>query len=257
MDLGLKGKVAVITGSTEGIGRAAALQFAQAGAKVAICGRRADKVATAVDELKRAGADVFGMAADIGKAADVERFIDGVVKHFGRLDILVNNAGSSKRGNFLEVDDATWAADFELKVFGAIRCARLAIPHMKKQGGGRIINITNVGAKQPGAASVPTTVSRAAGLALTKALSKEFAPDNILVNTVSIGKIKSGQHERNRVKSGLSPDEYFAKASKDIPLGRIGETDEAANAIVFLASAAASYVTGTSLNLDGGISGVL
>ena len=257
MELGLTGKVAVITGSTEGIGRATASKFAQEGAKVAICGRRADKVAAAVNELKREGADVFGMAADIGKASDVERFIDGVVKQFGRLDILVNNAGSSKRGNFLEVDDATWAADFELKVFGAIRCARLAIPHMKKQGGGRIINITNVGAKQPGAASVPTTISRAAGLALTKAMSKEFAADNILVNTVSIGKIKSGQHERNRVKSGLSADEYFTKASQDIPLGRVGETDEAANAIVFLASAAASYVTGTSINLDGGISGVL
>jgi 3-oxoacyl-[acyl-carrier protein] reductase len=257
MDFGLKGKVAVITGSTEGIGRATAFKFAQEGAKVAICGRRAEGVAKLVDELKRAGADVFGIAADISKAADIENFINGTVKQFGRLDILVNNAGSSKRGAFLEVDDATWAADLELKVFGAIRCTRLAVPHMRKQGGGRIINITNIGAKQPGGGSMPTTLSRAAGLALTKALSKEFAPENILVNTVCIGKIKSGQHERTRAKSGLSADEYYAKGGKEIPLGRFGEAEEAANAIVFLASAAASYVTGTSLNLDGGLAGVL
>jgi len=257
MDLGLKGKVAVITGSTEGIGRATAFKFAQEGAKVAICGRRAEAVAKTVDELKKAGADVFGIAADISKAADIERFISGVVKQFGRLDILVNNAGSSKRGAFLEVDDAAWAADLELKVFGAIRCTRLAVPHMRKQGGGRIINITNIGAKQPGGGSMPTTLSRAAGLALTKSLSKEFAPENILVNTVCIGKIKSGQHERTRVKSGLSADEYYAKGGKEIPIGRFGEAEEAANAIVFLASAAASYVTGTSVNLDGGLSAVL
>ena len=257
MDFGLKGKVAVITGSTEGIGKATAFKFAQEGAKVAICGRRAEAVAKTVDELKKAGADVFGMAADISKASDIENFINGAVKQFGRLDILVNNAGSSKRGKFLEVDDAAWAADLELKVFGAIRCTRLAVPHMRKQGGGRIINITNIGAKQPGGGSMPTTLSRAAGLALTKSLSKEFAPENILVNTVCIGKIKSGQHERTRVKSGQSADEYYAKGGKEIPMGRFGEAEEAANAIVYLASAAASYVTGTSMNLDGGLSGVL
>jgi NAD(P)-dependent dehydrogenase (short-subunit alcohol dehydrogenase family) len=104
---------------------------------------------------------------------------------------------------------------------------------------------------------MPTSVSRAAGLAITKALSKEFAADNILVNTVCIGKIKSGQHERRYTRNGISADEYYSKESKGIPLGRFGEADEAASAIVFLASDAASYVTGTSINLDGGISGVL
>jgi len=257
MELGLKGKVAVITGATDGIGRAAALMLAQEGAKVAICSRRAAAVAKTVDELKRAGGDAFGMAADMSKAADIERFVDAAVRHFGRLDILVNNAGTSKRGAFLELDDAAWSADLELKVFGAIRCTRLAVPHMRKQGGGRIINITNIGAKQPGAESMPTSISRAAGLALTKALSKEYAADNILVNTVCIGKIKSGQHERRLARSSLSAEEFYAKMGEDIPLKRIGETDEAASVIVFLASAAASYVTGTSINIDGGISGVL
>ena len=257
MDLGLKGKVAIITGSTEGIGKATALNFAQQGAKVAICSRDAEKVKHAVAEIEAAGGEVLGMATDISKAADIEQFINAVAAKFGRIDILVNNAGSSQRGAFLETEDAKWAADFELKVFGAIRCTRLAVPHMIKQGGGRVINITNVAAKQPGAGSGPTSISRAAGLALTKMLSKEFAAQNILVNTVVIGKIKSGQHERTRKKLGLEPEVYFKKVAADIPMGRMGETAEAANAIVFLASNLATYVTGTSLNLDGGLSGVL
>jgi len=257
MELELKGKVAVVTGATDGIGKATAIKLALEGARVAICSRRAELVAATVEALKRDGGDAFGMAADISKAADIERFIGAVVAHFGRLDILVNNAGTSRRGAFLELDDATWSADLELKVFGAIRCTRCAVPHMRKQGGGRIINVTNIGAKQPGAESMPTSISRAAGLALTKALSKEYARDNILVNTVCIGKIKSGQHERRRAGTGLGKEEFYAKMGEDIPLGRVGETEEAANVIVFLASAAASYVTGTSINLDGGISGVL
>jgi NAD(P)-dependent dehydrogenase (short-subunit alcohol dehydrogenase family) len=200
---------------------------------------------------------VLAVAADMSKNADIERFMKAVVDRFGRIDILVNNAGTSARGKFLEVDDATWSSDLELKVFGAIRCTRLAVPHMKKQGGGRIINITISSAKQPGAESMPTSVSRAAGLAITKALSKEFAADNILVNTVCIGKIKSGQHERRYTRDGISAEEYYAKMARDIPMKRVGEAAEAANAIVFFASDAASYITGSSLNLDGGISGVL
>jgi NAD(P)-dependent dehydrogenase (short-subunit alcohol dehydrogenase family) len=256
MDLGLKGKVAIITGSTEGIGKATARRFVEEGAKVAICGRRPERVAQTVAELEGAGGDVLGMAADMSKASDIERFIGRVSARFGRVDILVNNAGSAKRSPFLEIDDGTWSDDLELKLFGAIRCARLAVPHMRAQGGGRIINIANTAAKQPGAASMPTTVSRAAGLALTKALSKEYAPDNILVNAICIGKIKSGLHERTRVRSGMSAEEYYAKNAKDIPLGRVGETAEAANAIIFLASAAASYITGSSINVDGGLSSV-
>jgi 3-oxoacyl-[acyl-carrier protein] reductase len=128
---------------------------------------------------------------------------------------------------------------------------------MKKQGGGRIINITNIGAKQPRAKSMPTTVTRAAGLAFTKALSKEFAPDKILVNTVCIGLIRAGQHDAKAKKAGVSPEEIYAGMAKDIPLGRVGLAEEVANVIAFLASNAASYVTGTSINLDGGTSGVL
>ena len=257
MELGLKGKVAAITGGTEGIGRATALRLAREGAKVAICARGQEKLDNTAAELKKAGAEVLAVSADMSKAADVERFMKAVIERFGRVDILVNNAGTSARGKFLEIEDKTWSSDIELKVFGAIRCTRLAVPHMKKNGGGSILNITISSAKQPGAESYPTSVSRAAGLALTKALSKEYAADNIRVNTVCIGKIKSGQHERRFTRQGVSAEDYYRQTAKDIPLGRVGEAEEVANVIAFLASSAASYVTGTSVNLDGGISGVL
>ncbi|MCW5575145.1 MAG: SDR family oxidoreductase [Burkholderiales bacterium] len=257
MEFGLKGKVAIVTGGTEGIGKATALTLAREGAKVAICARRQPLLDAVAAEITKAGGEVLALSADMGKAADCERFVNEVVKRFGGIDILVNNAGTSKRGKFLELTDDEWAADLELKVFGAVRCSRLAIPHMKKRGGGRIINITISGAKQPAAESYPTSISRAAGLAITKALSKEFAADNILVNTICIGKIKSGQHERRYTKDGISADEYYGKLGKDIPLKRAGEAQEVANVITFLASDAASYVTGTSINLDGGISGTL
>jgi 3-oxoacyl-[acyl-carrier protein] reductase len=257
MELGLKDKVVAITGGTDGIGKAAALIFAREGAKVAVCGRDAGRVESTGAALAKLGAGHLALAADIGTAKGVKAFIDAIIARYGRLDVLVNNAGTSMRGKFLEVTDEQWQTDIDLKVFGALRCTRLAIPHMKKQGGGRIINITISSAKQPGAESMPTSVSRAAGLAITKALSKEFAPDNILVNTVCIGKIKSGQHQRRYEKAGISADEYYGKMVKDIPMKRVGEADEAAAAIVFLASDAASYVTGTSINLDGGISGTL
>jgi 3-oxoacyl-[acyl-carrier protein] reductase len=257
MELGLKGKVAIVTGGSEGIGRATALRLAEEGAHVAICARRKEPLDQVGSEIQKLGAQGLALVADMSKAADVERFIKAVADRFGRIDILVNNAGTSKRGAFLELTDEEWSADIELKVFGAIRCTRLAVPYMKKQGGGRIVNITITSAKQPGAQSYPTSVSRAAGLAITKALSKEFAADNILVNTVCIGRIKSGQHERRYKRDGVSAEQYYSNVSKDIPMKRVGEAEEVANVITFLVSDAASYVTGSSVNLDGGISGVL
>jgi NAD(P)-dependent dehydrogenase (short-subunit alcohol dehydrogenase family) len=257
VDLGLKGKIAVVTGGSDGIGRATALRLVQEGANVAICARRKEPLDETAATMSKFGVQTLAIPADMSKAADIERFMKAVVDKFGRIDILVNNAGTSKRGAFLELTDEEWAADLELKVFGAIRCSRLAVPHMKKNGGGRIVNITISSAKQPGAQSYPTSVSRAAGLAITKAMSKEFAADNILVNTVCIGKIKSGQHERRYKKDGRSAEQYYAEAAKDIPMRRVGEADEVATVIAFLVSDAASYVTGSSLNLDGGISGVL
>jgi 3-oxoacyl-[acyl-carrier protein] reductase len=257
MELGLRGKVAAITGGSEGIGKATAMRLAQEGAKVAICARRADVLQQAADEIKNAGGEVFAHVTDVTKAAEIERFIAETVKQFGRLDILVNNAGTSNANHFETVTDEVWQQDLELKLFGAIRASRAAIPHMKRQGGGRIINLTMVGGKQPAAKSLPTTVSRAAGLALTKALSKDMAEHNILVNTVCVGLIKSGQIARGAARRGLPVEEHFAQLGKNVPLGRIGEAEEVANVITFLASDAASYVTGASINVDGGTSGVV
>ncbi len=263
MDLGLKGKVALVTGGSEGIGKAAAKRLAAEGARVVICARRPDVLEKAAAELREAtGGEVTPIPADVSRPEDIKSLFDKVIATYGRIDILVNNAGTSAAGYFEDVTDEAWYADLELKLFAAIRCARQAIPHMKRQGGGRIINVTNLGAKAPGPRSVPTSVSRAAGLALTKALSKDYARDNILVNTVCIGLIKSGQHERRyeRARSqdpNLTLDEWYANMGKNVPLGRVGEAEEAGDVIAFLASERASYVTGVAINIDGGTSSVV
>jgi 3-oxoacyl-[acyl-carrier protein] reductase len=257
VELGLKGKVVAITGGSEGIGRATALRFAREGSKIAICARRADVLDAFAGELKKSGADVLAVVADAAKAGDAERFIEESVKRFGRVDVVVNNAGGTGQSPFDAVDDKAWQDDLDVKVFAHIRTARAAVPHMKKQGGGRIISLNMVGAKQPFEGSFPTTISRAAGLALTKALSKELAPFNILVNAVAVGKIKSMQQERRAARLKISVEEHYAKTGKTVPLGRMGEAEEVANVIAFLASDAASYVTGCCVNVDGGISGVL
>ncbi len=257
MDLELKDKVAIVTGGSQGIGKAAALRLAAEGASVVIAARGRELLDKVALEIRAAGGRVAAVQADVSRAEDCARLVAEAVKAFGRLDILVNNAGTSATGEFESVTDDIWQADFELKLFAAIRLARLAIPHMKRQGGGRIVNITNIGAKQPRAKSMPTTVTRAAGLAFTKALSKEFAPHQILVNTVCIGLVRAGQHERKAAKAGIALEQFYANMGKDIPLGRVGRAEEVANAIAFLASEAASYITGTSINLDGGTSAVL
>ena len=257
MDLELKDKVAIVTGGSQGIGKAAALRLAAEGARVVIAARGRELLDQVAGEIRAAGGSVAAVQADVSRAEDCARLVAEAVKAFGRLDILVNNAGTSATGEFESVTDDLWQADFELKLFAAIRLARLAIPHMKRQGGGRIVNITNIGAKQPRAKSMPTTVTRAAGLAFTKALSKEFAPHQILVNTICIGSVRAGQHDRKAAKAGIAAEQYYANMGKDIPLGRVGRAEEVANAIAFLASGAASFITGSSLNLDGGVSNVL
>ena len=200
-------------------------------------------------------------SADGGRGCGQSRrhgtFRRGNGARFGRIDVVVNNAGGTGQSAFEKVADKDFAHDIEIKVMAQVRTARAAVPHMKKQGGGRIINLNMVAAKQPGAAQFPTTVSRAAGLALTKGLSKEYAPFNILVNAVAVGKIKSMQQERSAARAGVSVEEHYSKTGKTVPLGRMGEAAEVANVIAFLASDAASYVTGTCINVDGGLSGVL
>jgi 3-oxoacyl-[acyl-carrier protein] reductase len=260
MELGLTGKTVLITGGSEGIGRATAEELAREGARVAICARRADVLEQAASEIRAAsGGEVLAVPADVRKAADIERCIATVTAKLGPITLLVNNAGTSAAASFELIDDEAWGADLDLKLLAAVRTSRLVIPGMRAAGGGRIINITNIGAKQPGANSLPTSVSRAAGIALTKAMSKEFARDNILVNTVCIGLIKSAQIRRaalSRNPGVTSPEEGFARMGAGIPIGRVGEASEVAGLIAFLLSDRGSYITGVAINVDGGTSAV-
>ena len=242
MELGLQGKVAVITGGSDGIGKAAAIALAREGAQVVICARRAEVLEEAAAEIRaETGGKVLAIAADVTQAQQVQELFAKTVALWGRVDILVNNAGTSAAHPFEAATDEIWAADIELKLMGAIHCIRAAVPHMKAQGSGRIINITTPGGKAPGARSVPTSVTRAAGIALTKALSKEYAPHNILVNTVSVGLLKSGQHKRRWERAhadnpNLTLDAFYEEMGKNVPLGRVGEASEVGDVIAFLAS---------------------
>ncbi|MCT6926331.1 SDR family oxidoreductase [Metasolibacillus sp.] len=260
MELGLTGKVAIITGGSKGIGYYTALQLAQEGASVVLCARGEKQLEVAAAAIKeKTGAQVLIVPADITKEKECQKVVTKAVEHFGRLDILVNNAGTASANPFEQVGSELWQSDLDLKLFGAVNCAKAAIPHMKAAGGGSIINVTAVLAKTPPASSLPTTVSRAAGLALTKAMSKDLGKYNIRVNAVCIGLIRSDQIEKRWKNDApnLTWEEYSQKVGETIPLGRIGNTEEAANVITFLASDASSYVTGTSINIDGGSGGAL
>ena len=256
LELGLEGKVAIVTGGSDGLGRATAERLAREGARVAICGRRKEHLEGAADGIRRAtGGQVLAQVADVSRAADVEALVMTTVAQFGGVDILVNNAGTSAAAGFESVSDETWQADFDLKLMGAVRCCRLAIPHMKRRGGGRIVNVTNLGGKAPTARGLPTSVTRAAGINLTKSLAHEYAADRILVNTVCVGFVKSAQWERRARDKDL--DAFYKEAAKNVPLGRVAEAEEFADLVAFLVSARAAYITGTAINFDGGRSAVV
>ena len=265
MDLGLTNKVAVITGGSEGIGKATAHSIAAEGGRVVIVARRPDILEAAAKEIRAATQGVvLPFQGDVTDPLTSKRLVHATLDTFGRIDILVNNAGSAMAKHFEALSDDDWETDFNLKVWSAVRFIRQFIPEMRKVGGGRIINITNLSGRTPGPASMPTSISRAAGIALTKALSKDLARDNILVNTVCIGMIRSGQHERryNRLKQAnpaLTLEEYYADRIKErsVPLGRVGEAREAGDVIAFLASERAGYLTGVAINIDGGTSAVV
>jgi 3-oxoacyl-[acyl-carrier protein] reductase len=193
----------------------------------------------------------------VSKSADIQRIYDEVMRGFGKIDIIVNNAGESRTAPFEKVTDEMWEVDFNQKLFAAVRLTRLVWPQMKERHWGRIINTLNIGAKAPRAASAPTSVSRAAGMALTKVLANEGAPFNVLVNALLIGFIEADQHVRAAAKHNIPHDEYMKQRSKDIPLGRPGRAEEFANMACFLASDAGSYITGTAINVDGGMSRVV
>jgi 3-oxoacyl-[acyl-carrier protein] reductase len=253
LELGLEGKIAIVTGGSEGMGRAAVERLARSGARVATCARRKDVLERAVEDIRKAsGAEVLALPADVSKAADCESVVAATVRRFGGIDILLNNAGTSAAAAFEKVGDDAWQADFDLKVMGAVRMCRLVIPHMKERGGGRIINVTTVGGKAPRAEGLPTSVSRAAGINLTKSLANEYAADRILVNTICIGLVKSAQMAR-RANDG-DVEAHYRELGKRVPIGRVAEASEFGDLVAFLASDRASYITGSAINFDGGMS---
>jgi NAD(P)-dependent dehydrogenase (short-subunit alcohol dehydrogenase family) len=258
LDLGLTGKVAIVTGGSEGLGKATAERFVSEGVRVAICARRKDVLDKAADEIRGKaanGGEVLARAADVTRSEDVEAVVAGTVAQWGGVDILVNNAGTSSAAGFEKVDDKTWQDDIDLKLMAAIRFCRLVIPIMKQRGGGRIVNVTTVGGKAPAPRALPTSVSRAAGINLTKSLAGEYAADRIRVNTVCLGLAKSAQLAR-RAKGG-DLEAHWKEVAKRVPIGRIGEPQEFADLVAFLVSERAGYITGTAVNFDGGLSSVV
>lgn len=255
-DLGLTGKKAIVTGGSDGLGRATAHRLALEGAEVVICGRRADHLAAEAEAISAAtGGTVHPVQADVSKAEDCARLMEQASGLLGGLDILVNNAGASAAARLMDTDDAAWQADFDLKVMAAVRLCRAAVPLMRTRGGGAIVNASISGGKAPPAGQLPTSLTRAAGLNLTKSLANELAPDNIRVNAVCIGLIKSAQWDR---RAGNGPvTDLYAELSKKVPLGRIGEAEDYGDLVAFLCSARASYITGTAVNCDGGMCATL
>jgi len=251
LELGLEGKIAIVSGGSEGLGRATAERLAGEGARVAICARRKDVLERAAEGIRKAtGAEILAMPTDVTRPAEIEAFVAATTARWGGVDILVNNAGTSAAAAFDQVDDDAWRTDLDLKLMAAIRFCRLVIPIMKRRGGGRIVNVTTVGGKAPAARGLPTTVSRAAGINLTKSLANEYAADGIRVNTICIGLVKSAQLAR-RAKGDM--DAHWRELAKRIPLGRIAEAEEFADLVAFLVSERAAYVTGTAVNFDGGM----
>jgi 3-oxoacyl-[acyl-carrier protein] reductase len=258
MNISLTGRAAVITGGSKGLGLAMAQCFAASGADVAIVARGREALDRAAEAIKGQGAGkVVAIPADVSRADEVERAYRDAMTALGRIDIVVNNAGTSAIGAFEAATDEIWQQDFDLKLFAAIRLTRFVWPQMKERRWGRIINVLNVGAKAPRAGSAPTSVTRAAGMALTKVLANEGGPHNILVNALLVGIIDSDQHAQAAARRGIPTDEYLQRLADGTPLGRAGRAEEFADLACFLASDNASYVTGTAINVDGGRSPVV
>ncbi len=258
MDLGLTGKVVLVTGGSDGLGRALCRGLAAEGARVAFCGRDEARLESTLGVLSTAGGDVLAVKADVTDPEDLSRFVDAAVAKWGGIDGVVNNAGAAAAKAVADTLDADWDEDIQLKVYAAVRLLRFTLPYLEARGGA-IVNTLAIAAKAPGGLSAPSSVSRAAGMALTKTLSKELGPSAIRVNAVLIGLIESGQWERRASTQGTDAAALYADLARGsaIPLGRVGRAEEFSDLVCYLLSARSSYVTGTAINLDGGLSCVV
>jgi len=258
MDLGLKDRVAVVAASSQGLGKGVALTLAREGAKLAICARTKDAIQKTADEIRGAtGADVLARATDVTKYAEVRLLVAETMERFGRIDICVTNAGGPPSKTFGETTVGDWAAAVDLNLMSTVYFAREVLPVMQKQRWGRLITITSVAVKQPIDGLILSNAVRSAVSGLVKTLANEYGKYNILVNNVCPGYTRTNrlmELARNLAKSSGAPvDQVEQRWTSTIPLGRLAEVEEFANVVAFLASARASYLTGVSIAVDGGL----
>lgn len=258
MDLGITGRTAIVTGGSRGIGKETARQFLKEGVRVVICARDGKALEETLAELKQdAGGEIVAVPADMTKPADIERLVSTARQHFGDIDILVNNAGTMYSGRFAALTEEGLKLQLETKLFGFLRMIRLLHPGMRTKRWGRIVNLIGGAGKEPDPYMFGSGMTNSALLNLTKSLSTEFGEDNVLVNAVCPGWVNTALWRRNAAglaaEVGVNSEEEARRiAARKNSLNRFGRPEELANAIVFLCSERASYITGVSLNLDGG-----
>ncbi|QDZ42850.1 SDR family NAD(P)-dependent oxidoreductase [Corynebacterium sp. sy039] len=257
MELALRNKTALITGGSKGLGYAAAVALVQEGARVVVCARHEDEVKQAVARLNELSADsAIGVCTDISDPDNIKHLLDDVAQNYGSLDILVNNAGGAHPGTPETLTDQAFLADFNIKVLSWQRMIKASLPLLRKSHQARIINISSVYAHTPDPAFFATSVLRAAGDNFTKTWAAALAKEGVLVNSINIGVIETPQWEniRNKRAPEKSLDEFFADTvARDIPLGRIGQAAELGSVVAFLASSQSSYITGSSIDVAGGM----
>lgn len=259
MDLGLKGKVALVLASSKGLGRASAAALAAEGAYVTIGARNSENLLKAATEIQQSsGSRVLAVPVDVTKEEQIEDIVEATVNEFGHLDILVNNAGGPPPGNFSQFTSPEWQSAFELTFLSVVRAIRLVIPYMQKQGEGRIINIASVSVKQPIDGLMLSNAIRPAVIGLAKSLSLELASSNITINNVCPGSIMTDRlywrpHIQEQIAQGVSETEVFKDLAATIPMQRIGRPEDIGALVAFLASRQANYITGTTIQVDGGV----
>jgi len=258
MDLGLAGKVAVVTGSSDGIGYAVARALAREGARLVLCARRETLLAEARQNIvKETGIDVLAVRCDVQCLDEVRNLVEETAQRFGAIHILVNNAGSVPSAKFADVDDAQWHQMLEGKLLGYLRMTREVVPHMIAAGWGRIVNVAGTAGLEPSNTAIAVGLNNAAVINWTKSLSREVVANGVLVTTVAPGSIETPRQVRNRQReasiTGKSFDDLRSARVRDIPMQRLGRPEEVANVVAFLASERSSYMTGACVTVDGGV----